>query len=76
MRQSTAIFGTLILAFVIYITLRGQLPRYLSLFTGANVGGTNTGSNSKGGKASDGLGSVLDYGQHILDNLGGLGKFF
>lgn len=36
MRQSTIIFGTLLLAFVIYITLRGQLPAYLGLFTGAN----------------------------------------
>ena len=35
MRQSTIIFGTLLAAFVIYITLRGQLPDYFALFTGA-----------------------------------------
>lgn len=34
MKQSNVIFGTLLLAFVIYITLRGQLPAYLSLFSG------------------------------------------
>jgi hypothetical protein len=32
MKQSTVIFGTLMFAFVMYITLRGQLPAYLDLF--------------------------------------------
>lgn len=42
MRQSTIIFGTLLASFVIYITLRGQLPDYLALFTGAPATSTNT----------------------------------
>lgn len=33
MRQSTVIFGGLLAAFVIYITVRGQLPGYLNLFS-------------------------------------------
>lgn len=30
--QSNVIFGTIILAFVVYITMRDQLPAYLDLF--------------------------------------------
>jgi hypothetical protein len=41
-RQSTIIFGTLLAAFVIYITLRGQLPDYLALFTKAAPSNTET----------------------------------
>lgn len=33
MRQSTIIFGSLLFAFIIYITLLGQLPSYLGLFS-------------------------------------------
>lgn len=33
MRQSTIIFGAIVFAFIVYITLRGQLQSYLSLFT-------------------------------------------
>ena len=32
MRQSNVIFGTLIFAFIVFITMRGQLPAYLDLF--------------------------------------------
>ena len=44
MRQSTIIFGSLLLAFVIYITLRGQLPAYLGLFTGKGTTATTDSS--------------------------------
>lgn len=36
MKQSTVIFGGLLGAFVIYITVKGQLPNYLSLFSSNN----------------------------------------
>lgn len=32
-RQSTIIFATLIVAFIIFITIRGDLPAWLALFT-------------------------------------------
>jgi len=32
LRQSNVIFGTLIFAFIVFITMRGQLPAYLDLF--------------------------------------------
>lgn len=32
MSQSSVIFGTLIFAFVIYVTSRGMLPRFIDLF--------------------------------------------
>jgi hypothetical protein len=35
MRQSTIIFGTLSLAFIVYITVRGQLESYKDLFSSA-----------------------------------------
>lgn len=38
MKQSTVTFGVLLFAFVVYITLRGQLPSYLSLFTSKKKG--------------------------------------
>ena len=62
MRQSTVIFGTLLAAFVIYITIRGQLPSYLSLFTGGTTGPVapknSTTNDSKG--SSGNSGSVVD----------------
>jgi hypothetical protein len=35
MKQSTILFGSLIFAFFFYITVKGQLAQYMSLFTGA-----------------------------------------
>lgn len=31
MGQSTLIFGTLILAFIVFVTVKGELPAYLSI---------------------------------------------
>jgi len=31
MNQSTVIFGVLIFAFIVFITVRGELPAYLSV---------------------------------------------
>jgi hypothetical protein len=45
MRQSTIIFGTILVAFVMYITLRGQLNSYLGLFSGKGGSGVSTSSN-------------------------------
>ncbi len=55
MSQSNLIFGILLFAFIVYITSRGQLPDYISLFTSKGSGehttaskSTSTGSKSKG----------------------------
>ncbi len=50
MSQSNLIFGTLLLAFIIYITSRGQLPEYIRLFTekgsATGIGSDKSGSTS------------------------------
>lgn len=68
MRQSNVIFGVLVFAFVIYITLRGQLPAYIALFTGADTPdtGSNSGATSESpNKATDILNK--DYGKAVQD---------
>jgi hypothetical protein len=42
--QSNVIFGMILIAFVVFITTRGELPSYLSLLRG----GTATGSSGAG----------------------------
>jgi hypothetical protein len=58
MQQSNVIFGMLLLAFIVFITVRGELQTYLTLLRG---GGTPNGSSSVG-TSSDGsfLGGVDD----------------
>jgi len=34
MGRSTLLFGTMLFMFVLYITVKGQLPAYLALFWG------------------------------------------
>lgn len=45
MQQSNVIFATLLIAFVVFITVRGELPTYLSLLRGAG-GGSGAASNT------------------------------
>ena len=75
MRQSTIIFGSLLLAFVVYITLRGQLPSYLNLFTGkgANTnskGSTATQNNSTDSKSSNNFFNSVNKLNHTLSSMG------
>jgi len=77
MRQSNIIFGTLLLAFVIYITLRGQLPEYIALFTGASTQSatpTTNGDNrsqvdNKANKPFD-FGSTVKQVGDLYSNMG------
>lgn len=39
MKQSTIIFGAILFAYVVYITMRGQLPAFLDLFSSAPSSG-------------------------------------
>jgi len=53
LRQSNIIFAALLFAFIIYITIRGQLPSYLALFSGKGASSsaptkTPTSSSSTG----------------------------
>jgi hypothetical protein len=41
MSQTAVIFGSLFVAFVVYVTLRGQLPAYAAVFLGGS-GGSGT----------------------------------
>jgi hypothetical protein len=56
LRQSNVIFGTLVFAFIVYITVRGQLPGYLNLFRGKSNDGL--GGLFGAGDASSGAGSI------------------
>jgi len=60
LRQSNVIFGTLIFAFLVFITMRGQLPAYLDLFK------SKPPEEKKSGKSSifDGI------WKHIKKNVG------
>lgn len=56
MRPSTLTFGVLLFVFVVYITVRGQLPAYIALFKRKSAGGTTTSSSSGGGGSFGGAG--------------------
>lgn len=72
MRQSSVIFGALFVAFIVFITVRGELPAYLgALFpkkSGSSGGGLFGGLGSFGG-----IGSILggSGGSSIVDGLSG-----
>lgn len=54
MRQSTVTFGVILFAFIVYITVRGQLPSYIALFKSkqhAKVTVTGGASSSGGGSS-------------------------
>lgn len=80
--QSDKIFGALLIAFVIYITVRGQLPKYLSIFqhSASNSGSSGGGIvQSVAGSFQQGVSKMIDQaaqgiGQGIIDagSVGGL----
>jgi len=43
MDQTTKIFGVILAMFIVYITLKGELPAYMAVFTGNK---TSTGSTT------------------------------
>lgn len=66
MDQSSVIFGALIIGFVVFVTMRGELPKYFAVFIG--------GSSSSG---PPGLGSLPSAGGiSDLSSLGTMGSFF
>lgn len=63
MRQSNVIFGTLLFAFLVYVTMRGQLPQYLDLFKAKPQ---EQSSSSGGGGILSGVKKGLQKGLDIL----------
>lgn len=75
MQQSNVIFGAILIAFIVFITVRGELPAYLSLLRGSSNGQDDTtGSLSAGGLSTDNanvignIGTSLNTGKTALDN--------
>lgn len=59
------IFGALLLAFIVYITLRGQLPAYAQLFVHNNTPPANAPA-ANGSQGNDGIGGdIAEVGQAI-----------
>lgn len=77
MRQSTIIFGVLLFAFLMYITLRGQLPAYLALFSaragtaGAAASGTSVSATSSVKDALSGASDTLSKVGSTLNTIVG-----
>lgn len=64
MRQSTLTFSVLLFMFIVFITVRGQLPAYLALFKSKKVSSntSGSGSSSAGGGSFGGGGSTGSWG--------------
>jgi len=56
--QTSIIAASLVIAFVVFITVRGELPAYLSIF-GVGSGSTPAGSSGSAGVTSGGPGINL-----------------
>lgn len=71
MKQSSVIFANLSIAYLLYITLKGELPTYLTLLRG---GGTeaNSGSGNAGGNnaVTQGAQALLNGSSADLNNSG------
>jgi hypothetical protein len=68
MRQSTLTFGVLLFMFVVYITVRGQLPAYLALFKSKKPAAKSSGSSNSfqgGGGGFGGSGSSGSWGDTL-----------
>lgn len=71
MSQSSVIAGALVIAFLMFITVRGELPQYIDLFTVKRRPQKTKTSN--GGGKSDGE-MLLEYGSELLGDGGDDGE--
>ena len=69
MGQSTVIFGTLLFAFIVFITVRGELPKYMGFFFGKTIKKT-TAPVSYGGMGSPLTGIAESLGSDLLSKVG------
>jgi len=60
-RQSTVIFGSLVFSFIVYVTLRGQLPDYLALFSSSPSPPTSASNADKTSASNSPFGDLSKY---------------
>lgn len=71
MQQSNFIFGMILLAFIVFITTRGELPAYISLLRGGTASGDTGGASgaaADSATSSGNIGQTLTKGAMSLDN--------
>lgn len=79
MNQTSVIAGALIVAYIVFVTVRGELPGFLYVLTGQgtapSAGGTSTTSGGSGVTVSNAgvSGSVNIGGVQVSGNQGGIG---
>lgn len=61
MQQSNVIFANLVIAYLLFITLRGELPSYITLLRGG-------GTKSQGGNPISGSNPITEGAAALLDN--------
>lgn len=67
MRQSNVIFATLLFAFIVYITIRGQLPAYLDLFRGKGSSGGTSAAVTPSSTTKGDTGNSIDTALAVYD---------
>lgn len=60
MQQSNVIFGMLLLAFIVFITTKGELPSYITLLRGGSAGGSAPASDKPANAITGELGQLPD----------------
>lgn len=65
MQQSSVIFANLIIAYLFFITMKGELPTYITLLRG---GGQQTGGSGAAGGVGSGTNDVVSGAEALLNN--------
>lgn len=65
MQQSNFIFGALAIAFLVFITVRGSLPVYLSVIFGTAEAPSDDGGKSDDGVSLSDLSNPFELGQKM-----------
>lgn len=69
MQQSNVIFGSLFIAFIVFITSKGELVKYISLLKGTATSPSTTPTTSNQPTSSM---SLEDQAMHLLQNTPGI----
>lgn len=65
MQQSNFIFAMLLIAYIIFITVRGELPAYIAILRG---GGQQAGSAPAGGGTGNAVNTGINIGNSVVNN--------
>lgn len=68
MNQTSAIAAALVIGFVVFITVRGELPAYLAVFTGAAGGAAQLPNGQVCTKTATGMECKPARGQNVLSS--------